>query len=201
MSLERMRRLFVNSITQRSHSSERTRNEQVIFPETKFNCSGQVVKWIVSGTWRTTRDSDEHFEEHFVEFQIWRETESGVLLLVNSSTAYLDMERRDRVYEIVANPPVSFQQHDMLGVFNSGHGNFYVGYDRLGSSEFYSLSTSELQESFDLQCLQMEDSDEEDSSSEEDSSRNSRNVLQCPSAASIVSGRPLVSVVIGKCLN
>ena len=89
--------------------------EQVIFPNIKFTCSGWVVKWIMGATSSTGT--------HYPELQIWRPSGGGVYQKLNGTIAKAAGEEASRIYEFIVYPPLPFQPDDILGVFQPSQQN------------------------------------------------------------------------------
>ena len=119
---------------------------QLIFPNAKFNCHGEVLKWIIGGTCGGGRSNDMS-----LEFQIWREVDNHILGRINSTTVEQTASDLDSVFEFILDPPLLFQPGDMLGVFQSRSSELEVDFNQLGSTLFYSISTSQPLETFDTQ--------------------------------------------------
>ena len=97
---------------------------QLIFPDIRFTCSGQVVKWIMGGTWNADRDN-------YPQLQVWRPSGDSMYHRQGGSSATADMMMDDGVYEFTADPPIPFQPGDVLGVFqpSSSISRLQVDYD------------------------------------------------------------------------
>ena len=87
-------------------------DEQLIFPGIRFNCSGEVVRWIMGGTWRNVQSRNSQYPE----LQIWRLTGDTTYSKEQSTTVIATSEEDDRVYEFPVVPPLQFQPGDILGV-------------------------------------------------------------------------------------
>ena len=92
--------------------------EQRLFPDITFTCNGSITKWIVGAG-----DIDRG-ERYNSEVQVWRKGErneydkiGSSLLIVNESTTHLN------VHEYIPNPPLEFQEGDILGVFQPDNGD------------------------------------------------------------------------------
>lgn len=92
-----------------------TRPRQLrIFPEISFRCSGNLTKWIVGG------EIGEHLG---AELQIWRRQSNGgqtSYTLVGSSVLQATPTEFVGVYTHTPNPPLEFQEGDVLGVYQQG---------------------------------------------------------------------------------
>ena len=110
--------------------NERPRRVQHrIFPDINFTCSGNLTKWIVGGTvgygiggevqiWRRNNGSENDYTK--VGFSILQATDPD----------------NDHVYEYIPDPPLEFQEGDILGVYQ-GRGNMTVFYqDTTGPANY-----------------------------------------------------------------
>ena len=114
--------------------------QQLIFPDITFACSGVVVKWIVGGEWNGGRNNP--------EVQIWRLSGGSTYEKIHSTLVLVTNEENDQVYEVVVDPPLSFQHGDILGLFQPDRGTgLQVEYDSAGDSVYY--YNSEMVEVFD----------------------------------------------------
>ena len=87
-----------------------TSQEQAIFPNLRFTCSGVVVKWIVAGDYPRNN-------AYFPELQIWRPTGTFMYQKLNGSTATAADEVDYDIYEFTVDPPLPVQPGDVLGIF------------------------------------------------------------------------------------
>ena len=136
MSVERVYALFgipeLNTGTEKQFD-----DQQLIFPDITFTCSGKVVKWIMAGKWNNGRDK-------YPEFQIWRLSGDSTYVKLNSTVISAASQEDDDVYEYTVDPPLPFQPGDILGVLqpDSGDSRLEVNYDDAGDSVyFYTGST------------------------------------------------------------
>ena len=91
--------------------------EQRIFPDIKFTCSGHLTKWIVGGKVGKSVGA---------EVQIWRRNTAGSgndYTKVGYSVLDAIDADDDNVYEYIPNPPLEFQEGDILGVYQQSGGN------------------------------------------------------------------------------
>ena len=100
--------------------------EQVIFPDIKFTCNGEVVKWIVGAKYDRVKNS-----VNYPEVQIWRPTGDSTYQKLNGTTIIPVDERRSRIYEFIVDPPLPVQPGDVLGMFQPSKDNskLLVDYD------------------------------------------------------------------------
>ena len=87
--------------------------EQRIFPDINFTCSGNLTKWIVAGTVGNALGG---------EVQIWRRnsgSENNYTKVGYSILNAADPDN-DNVYEHIPDPPLEFQEGDILGVYQRG---------------------------------------------------------------------------------
>ena len=121
-------------------------DEQLIFPDITFTCSGEVVKWIMGGKWNNQVDRNS-----YPELQIWRPS-GGTTYSKEQSTTIMPMsEEGDRVYEFPVEPPLPFQPGDILGVRQPDKdvSRLQVYYDNGGDSVYYQKDIDDSQE-FDI---------------------------------------------------
>ena len=81
-----------------------------IFPDISFTCSGNLTKWIVAG------ETDDQLG---AELQIWRRSNVGQnnYTFVGSSVLPVSTSSFAGVYNYTPNPPLEFQEGDILGVY------------------------------------------------------------------------------------
>ena len=109
----------------------RRNNQQRIFPDIHFTCSGNLTKWIVGG---------ETGSNVGAELQIWRNSNVGEnnYNKVGSSVLQATDPDDDHVYEYIPNPPLDFQEGDILGVYQrGGRGRMRVYYQETTGPENY----------------------------------------------------------------
>ena len=88
--------------------------QQRLFPDIHFTCNGSITKWIVGAQTRTVGITDE-----LPTLQIWRR-ERGTNLYTQVGFSYLDASTSNYssvVVEYTPNPPLEFQEGDILGVY------------------------------------------------------------------------------------
>ena len=108
MTIERMNALL--TLDRESFGSKRIYpQEQMLFPNIQFTCSGQVVKWIVGASYTSG--------EYYSELQIWRPTSDNTFQKLNSTVTTVLAEVRSGIYEFVVDPPFPVQPGDVLGIF------------------------------------------------------------------------------------
>ena len=120
-------------------------NRQLIFPDITFTCSGEVVKWIMAGKWNKNRDK-------YPELQIWRLSGDSTYVKLNSTAISTASKEDDDVYEYTADPPLSFQPGDILGVLqpDKGDSRLRVRYDEDGDSVYYSIESEDNNDMFNI---------------------------------------------------
>ena len=123
-------------------------DKQLIFPDIRFTCSAEVVKWIMGGKWNSLGDGNS-----YPELQIWRPS-GGTTYSKQQSTTITPMSQEDdHVYEFPVEPPLPFQPGDILGVRqpHKDDSRLQVDYDNGGDSTYYYNSIADSQESmFDI---------------------------------------------------
>ena len=90
--------------------SDQLRYNQRVFPDINFTCSGNLTKWIVGGTVGSALRG---------EVQIWRRnygSENDYTKVGYSILNATDPDN-DHVYEHIPDPPLEFQEGDILGVY------------------------------------------------------------------------------------
>ena len=90
--------------------------EQRVFPDINFTCNGSLTKWIVVGTVGDMVGG---------EVQIWRRNAGSEnnYTKVGFSVLLATDPDNDNVYEYTPNPPLEFQEGDILGVYQRGGPN------------------------------------------------------------------------------
>ena len=90
--------------------SDQLRYNQRVFPDINFTCSGSLTKWIVGGTIGSALR---------VEVQIWRRNHGSENDYTKVGYSILDATDpdNDNVYEYIPDPPLEFQEGDILGVY------------------------------------------------------------------------------------
>ena len=88
------------------------RNQQRIIPDLRFDCDGEITKWIVGAFWSNNAPL-------FPELQLWRQNSSrnGVYTKVGTTTLNATTSNSSRLYEFPVEPSLSFQTGDILGIF------------------------------------------------------------------------------------
>ena len=84
--------------------------EHRVFPDINFTCSGNLTKWIVGGTVGSMVGG---------EVQIWRRNNGSEndYTKVGYSILNATDPDNDNVYEHIPDPPLEFQEGDILGVY------------------------------------------------------------------------------------
>ena len=118
--------------------------QQVIFLNIKFTCSGWVTKWIVGATYSSG--------SYYPELQIWRPSGSGTYQKLNGTFAAAAGEKNNGIYEFIVDPPLPFQPDDILGLFQPSEQNsrLLVDYDSEGDLLHLSLNSSQVEPSHTL---------------------------------------------------
>ena len=84
---------------------------QSIFPDITFNCSGEITKWVFAADWEGNSLA-------YTELQIWRKRGSrNVYDKVGGTTVRVRGRSNTEIYEYVVDPPLAFQEGDILGYF------------------------------------------------------------------------------------
>lgn len=112
-----------------------TSQEQAIFPNLHFTCSGAVVKWIVAGRYPGNNN-------YFPELQIWRPTGSFMYQKLNGTSVTAANRVDHGIYELTVDPPLPVQPGDVLGIFQPAApiSRLIVEYDAsVDSVHFYFL--------------------------------------------------------------
>ena len=90
-------------------NNPRPLGRQRIFPDINFTCSGNLTKWIVGGTVGNALG---------VEVQIWRRNDYSDNDYTKVGYSILNADNdRCNVYEYIPDPPLEFQEGDILGVY------------------------------------------------------------------------------------
>ena len=116
------------------------REQQCLFPDITFTCNGFITKWIVGGTTDNTKSLEP-------ELQIWRNTEgtsytkAGFSLLPSNAKVI-----GNNVVEYIPNPPLEFQEGDILGVYqpDDGESELVIYYQQRDGPVNYQLGSSSL---------------------------------------------------------
>ena len=90
--------------------NDQLRYHQRVFPDINFTCSGNLTKWIVGGTVGNALGG---------EVQIWRRNNGSEndYTKVGYSILNATDPDNDNVYEHIPDPPLEFQEGDILGVY------------------------------------------------------------------------------------
>ena len=117
---------------------DRRERQLRIFPDISFTCSGNLTKWIVAG------ETDDN--KLGAELQIWRRSNVGQnnYTLVGSSVLPVSIRGFAGVYNYTPNPPLEFQEGDILGVYQrsgGGGGRVRVYYQETTGPANYQYST------------------------------------------------------------
>ena len=87
-------------------------NNQAIFPEVNFTCSGSIQSWVFGAQWEGNTVS-------YTELQIWRPgSEDGVYSKVGNTTIMTEEPRTEHsLYQYSLSSPLTFQAGDVLGFY------------------------------------------------------------------------------------
>ena len=89
-------------------------NEQWIFPDINFTCSGHVTEWIVGASNFNSN------QERYPELQVWRQSPSdpNIYDKVGGTTISPSVESQEGIYVTALNADeLQFEKGDVLGVF------------------------------------------------------------------------------------
>ena len=88
--------------------------QQSVFPYVHFTCSGNLTKWMGGEIGNTVG----------TELQIWRKSSirENSYTKIGSSVLQANDSDNDHVYEYTPNPPLEFQEGDILRVYQRGGG-------------------------------------------------------------------------------
>ena len=86
--------------------------QQRLFPDIQFTCNGLITKWIVGAQSRTNGN-------RMPELQIWRNVSANTLTKISASSSLLILNKtgNSNVHEYTPDPPLMFQDGDILGVY------------------------------------------------------------------------------------
>ena len=111
-------------------------NREFLIDSIQFDCTGELRRWTVGAERRAGGSTEQH-----AQFQIWRRTGNTETFEYQyerlpqfsdiSSTDLVPTESLN-VYEIAVDPPLQFQQGDVLGVFQPRDAQVVLHYTRLG---------------------------------------------------------------------
>lgn len=87
-------------------------SRQVLIPAMNFNCTGRLTKWIFPAEWEGNSPA-------FTELQIWRKNTQGrrTYTRVGATTLRVGEESSNQLYEYPVDPPLAFEEGDILGYF------------------------------------------------------------------------------------
>ena len=87
--------------------------QQRLFPDIQFTCNGSITKWIVGAQTRSVGITDK-----LPSLQIWRRTRgTNFYSQVGSSHLHTSTSNFSGIVEYMPNPPLEFQEGDVLGVY------------------------------------------------------------------------------------
>ena len=81
-----------------------------MIPGINFACSGSITSVVIGAEW-------ENGDEAYTELQIWRSNSADVYVKIDGTSIAADEENNSEVYEITLDPPLAFQDGDILGYF------------------------------------------------------------------------------------
>ena len=99
------------------HNVVTMEKEQRLFPDITFTCNGSITKWIV-GAGDINRDKSD-----FSQIQIWCRGISNEYFRTGRSLHVLNETGSPNVHEYIPNPPLEFQEGDILGVYQPDDGD------------------------------------------------------------------------------
>ena len=99
------------------HNVVKMEKEQRLFPDITFTCNGSITKWIM-GASDIIRDKSD-----FSQIQIWRRGISNEYFRTGRSLLVLNETGSPNVHEYIPNPPLEFQEGDILGVYQPDGGD------------------------------------------------------------------------------
>ena len=146
MSVERVYALLdIPPLNLGSSATSDFDDQQALFPDIKFSCSGEVVKWIMAGKWRRN-------EMNHPQLQIWRLSEGSSTNYEKLYSTIIDVDSKedDNVYEYTVDYPLPFQPGDILGVLQPGNSELQVRYEQGGGSVYYSSRAGDNNDVFDI---------------------------------------------------
>lgn len=85
-------------------------SRQSLIPEIYFNCSGNLTKWIIPARWLGN-------SEAYLQLQLWRNFSSNNYFRVGATDVWVSGENSSQIYEILLDPPLAFQEGDIVGYF------------------------------------------------------------------------------------
>ena len=112
-------------------------DQQLIFPNITFTCSGELVKWTIGGRWNS-------YNNQFPELQIWRYSGNNTYEKQSGTVISVTKREDDDVYEFPVAPPLPFQPGDILGILQPDRSDsrLRVYYDDDGDSVNYGTRAS-----------------------------------------------------------
>ena len=85
-------------------------SEQRLFPNITFTCNGSITKWIVGA-------EPSNNGQLKPELQIWRRISLDTYTKISFSFLTPNVTSYPNVHEYIPNPPLEFQEGDILGVY------------------------------------------------------------------------------------
>jgi len=112
--------------------------EQRIIPGINFTCTGTLIKWIIGAQITQTQATNN------LQLQIWRRQGSSNTYNRTTFSNITGLNATDdlNVYEYIPNPPLEFQAHDILGLYQPRRNEtqVVVYYQRRGGPQTFHLS-------------------------------------------------------------
>ena len=87
--------------------------QQRIFPDIYFGCNGYITKWIVGARYRP-------HGLRLPQLQLWRQnahSQNLEFVKIGFEPLLAPYQIHPNVYEYISNPPLEFQEGDILGMF------------------------------------------------------------------------------------
>ena len=111
-------------------------NHQLIFPDITFDCSGEIVEWVVGGYARRDRPYNAHL-------QIWSPQGNGLYTIKHTSELSATRMIRSNVFVQDVSPPLPFEPGDVIGAFHPWFNDSRVQLDLDPDQDslFYTYST------------------------------------------------------------
>ena len=93
------------------------KKEQRLFPDITFTCNGFITKWIVGAFDPIPNNNDN------TQLQIWRSGHGNTYNKIGASLLLPNHTIFTNVYQTVLDPPLEFQEGDILGVYQPDSAN------------------------------------------------------------------------------
>ena len=109
--------LRIEKLAETDNTELETRDRrQVVIPGINFACNGSITSVVVGAEWK-----DSHAA--YTELQIWRSNSTGVYVKIDGASITANQKNNSEVYEITLDPPLAFQDGDILGYFQPNNRN------------------------------------------------------------------------------